>query len=74
MFKCYNCGSKEVSWKQDISPKDFGMEWEGVIQTYICPKCKAYILFEIPSGGVADKTDAQIEGQTSVFDLIGDKE
>ena len=49
MYKCFNCGNEEVSWKQDFSPKDFSMEWQGVIQTYICPKCRAYILFEIPS-------------------------
>ena len=66
MFRCYNCGCKDVRWKKNI-PRDIG-----VIQNYQCPKCNANILFEIPSETSND--DEQIEGQTSVFDLIGDEE
>jgi len=73
MYKCFNCGNEEVSWKQDFSPKDFSMEWQGVIQTYICPKCKAYILFEIPSEEHEKKEEDQLEGQTNIFDLIGEE-
>ena len=58
MYKCYNCQYDKVSWKQDYSPKDFGMEWEGVIQEYKCPKCNALILFEIPNETKAEKKGA----------------
>lgn len=74
MFRCYNCGCKDVRWKQDMSPSDIGLCWQGVIQNYACPKCNANILFEIPSEEATSNDDEQIEGQTSVFDLIGDEE
>lgn len=68
MYRCYNCNSDKVSWKQD-----FGLEFEGVASRFVCLDCGARILCIVPSDMQNDEQaddDGQLEGQMSVEDFL----
>ena len=74
MYRCYNCNSDRVSWKQNFSTEDFGLEFEGVASRFVCLDCGARILCIVPSDMQADDEqteDAQLEGQMSLEDYLG---
>lgn len=48
MYECFNCKSNKVSWKQDFSTEDYGMEIDGVVSRFSCPDCGARIIYIIP--------------------------
>lgn len=47
--KCLNCGG-QVIWNADFDYEDYGIyDEEGVIQTYTCQDCGAFIEVYVPS-------------------------
>ncbi len=48
MVKCYNCKA-EMIWQNDFDFKDCGYEGEGIVSSFICPKCDTYAEFVIPT-------------------------
>ena len=43
-MNCWHCQT-ELIWGGDHSYEDFGMEGEGIVSNFTCPKCKAYVEF-----------------------------
>lgn len=42
MWTCGICGTPLI-WGADFDYEDYGMEGEGIISNYTCPKCGAYV-------------------------------
>ena len=42
------CGETLI-WNADFDFEDYGMEGEGIVGTYDCPNCGAYIEVYMPS-------------------------
>lgn len=39
-MNCWHCGTQLI-WGADFSYEDYGLEGEGIISTFSCPKCPA---------------------------------
>lgn len=47
--KCLNCGGNIV-WGADFDYEDYGIfDEEGIVQTYTCPQCNAFIEVYVPN-------------------------
>lgn len=47
-FRCYSCLRSTVIWDNDFSYEDYGIDGNGIVQTYHCTNCGAEIEVYIP--------------------------
>lgn len=74
MYECFHCGHKAVIWNGDFDFSDYGYDGEGIIHDCSCTHCGARITYEVPIQAREEKQEEdQLEGQTSIFDLIGEE-
>lgn len=43
-MNCWHCQT-ELIWGGDHSYEDYGLEGEGIVSNFTCPKCEAYVEF-----------------------------
>jgi len=43
MLQCAHCGAKEVYWQSDFTFEDCGHPGNGLVQTFQCYNCGAWI-------------------------------
>lgn len=75
MYECFHCGMKAFIWSGDIDFSDYGLDGNGIIHDCHCTNCGAHITYECPLDGGEEKEEKndQIEGQTDIFELLGEE-
>lgn len=48
MYRCFECGSDSVGWKNDYDFQDFGYEGCGLVRIFVCKNCGAEIEYRCP--------------------------